>query len=614
MKILFIEPRPPSAHVFSRARIPRLGSVILGTIIRDLGHESRVLIEEISGDVVQEDLRWADLVAISSITSTAPRSYQIGDRARDLGKTVIHGGPHVTFMAAEGLEHGHYVVRGEGEETFPELVEALIRGRNPGTIPGLSFIREGNRIDTPARPMSMDLDSFPIPDFSLVRHWSAKGNIVPISTSRGCPHQCKFCAVGPVFGRRMRFHSIDRTMAEIRRNARGARHVFFCDDNFAADPQRARALLGRMKEEGFKLPWSTQVRVEASRDKDLLRLMKETNCFGLYIGFESINPKTLKALRKNQSLEEIKRSIRAFHRHGLKLHGMFIVGADQDVPGSVLETMRFARRMRIDTVQFMMLTPAPGTETFRELEESDRILTRDWEFYDGSHAIFHPRLMNAHDLQAETARAYRRFYSWTSALERLLRLDFFYSYLRIYARIIIIRSRRRTRRYRKKLQEDILAGAMNRLGAVSGRLPRPRAVLLADTVEGDFRLFLESYLTNLGVKVLPVNIRECLEETQRNIRCDLEERLSSLRHKAEVLLVPVLEEVGSLGRSSQAGMRSLLQQLEKSRPSGLRQLNLDIDLQRSSLYQAAEDLGLTLSQNLRRIRRAYRLALETSGL
>lgn len=85
-RIVLIEPRSPVEHVFSRARIPRLGTILLGTMLRDLGYEARVLIEEISGTVTGEDLRWADMVGISSITSTIPRAFLLGDEARNLGK------------------------------------------------------------------------------------------------------------------------------------------------------------------------------------------------------------------------------------------------------------------------------------------------------------------------------------------------------------------------------------------------------------------------------------------------------------------------------------------------------------------------------------------------
>ena len=291
-----------------------------------------------------------------------------------------------------------------------------------------------------------------------------------------------------------------------------------------------------------------------------------------------------------------------------------MIGGDADVSGTARETMRFARRMKIDSVQFLILTPAPGTETYREMEEEGRLLTRDWKYYDGSYAVFEPKLMSAYELQAETLRAYLGFYSWASVICKLLSRDFFYSFLRLYARRVVIRSRRRLRVHKRKLKRQLTQGAMARLGTGSIKLPRPRTVLLADTVEGKHRLFFESFLKNLGVRVLPADIKDCLESTGKNIRCDLETRLADLKQKAGVLLVPVMDEVSALGRQGQTGLKTLLQQVEVSLPEGLKQLKLDFDPKKHSLYRSAMDLGLTLSGNLRRIRKAYRLALETSGL
>ena len=96
-RIILIEPRSPVEHVFSRARIPRLGTILLGTILRNQGYEARVLIEETSGPVTGEDLRWADMVCISSITSTIPRAFLLGDQAGNLGKTVVFGALMLLF-------------------------------------------------------------------------------------------------------------------------------------------------------------------------------------------------------------------------------------------------------------------------------------------------------------------------------------------------------------------------------------------------------------------------------------------------------------------------------------------------------------------------------------
>ncbi len=346
-EVHFIEARSPGAHVFSAFPIPRLGTILLATILKARGYRTRVYIE----DVARPDwaaLEKADVVGISSTTSTAPRAYALADGFRARGKTVIMGGPHPTFVADEALRHADYVVRGEGEETIVRLLDSLRQGAPLDGIDGLSYNTPAGPVHNPPRGLIQDLDGYPAPDFSLVHGWKRRP-VIPIATSRGCPFDCKFCSVIKMFGRRYRFKSVERVLSEIPASANGRRpFVFFVDDNFTANRDRTRELLSRMIESGRKIEWSAQVRSDAAGDPELLRLMKDSGCRTVYIGFESINPLTLKAFRKKQGVEDIVRAVRAFKSHGIRIHGMFVLGADTDDLGVVSATGRFARDAGID--------------------------------------------------------------------------------------------------------------------------------------------------------------------------------------------------------------------------------------------------------------------------
>jgi len=445
--IVFIEPKSPERHVFSRWKLPRLGTVILGTRLRDAGYDVKVFIEEVQ-PVDYDALFSADLVGISTITSTAPRAYEFARAARRAGIPVVMGGPHVTFLPDEALQHCDYVLRGEADDLILDFVRAAETGQGLERVPSLSWRRDGAVVHNPAAACCPDVDSLPLPDFSLVQGYDlyGKGNsVVPVQTSRGCPFNCTFCSVTRMFGRAYRFRSTENVMTELRR-LRG-RWVFFYDDNFAANRARAKELMRAMIAEKLNLKWTTQVRCDAARDPELLDLMKQSGCYYVYIGMESVDPAVLECYDKRQSVDEIHSAIGEFHRRGIRIHGMFIFGADQDRPESLRETVRFARRHHLSSVQFMILTPLPGTPLFEELEKEGRLLSRDWSLYDAHHVVHRPRHMSTFTLQVEFLKAFCHFYSLSAALRRLVRFDWLSLGIKLWGHYNARQQRRRLADY-----------------------------------------------------------------------------------------------------------------------------------------------------------------------
>ena len=320
-------------------------------------------------------------------------------------------GAHPTFLPDESLEYADFVIRGEGEYALVELLEYMEKGIPAlKDIKGLSYRdRDGRNVHNPSGEFIEDLDNLPEPDFSLVHNWKPS-NTYPVSTSRGCPFDCKFCSVIQMFGRRYRFKSVEATLKEMRYVASVSKATkFIVDDNFTADKRRTREILRGMIAEGIKTRWSAQVRTDVARDPELLRLMADSGCHTLYIGFESINAGTLKAYNKKQGLEDIISCIRAVKDHGIHIHGMFVLGADTDDVETIRGTADFATGHGIDTIQFLILTPLPGTPLFHDMMESGRLLHTDWSKYDVQHVVFTPRLMSPATLQMETFNAMATF-------------------------------------------------------------------------------------------------------------------------------------------------------------------------------------------------------------
>jgi radical SAM superfamily enzyme YgiQ (UPF0313 family) len=422
-KIVFIEPKAPNLHIFSQFPLPRLGTLILGTMMKKRGWEVELFVEDFR-KVDFDVIAGADLVGISTITSTAPRAYAIADRVRAMGIPVLMGGPHVTYLTEEALEHADFVVRGEGEAALAAFIDAREDGGELADVPNLSYRdASGAIVHNPMAPRAADLDRIPFPDFSLLRP-GAKGlkymASIPVLTSRGCPFDCSFCSVTGMFGRKYRFRSTENIIEELRRYSGRKTMVFFYDDNFAADPRRTRELCEAIIREKLKITWTTQVRADVTRDPELVGLMRKSGCHTVYIGFESVNPDALEDMKKQQTVAEIANAVKVFRRHRIHIHGMFVLGFDQDDWRSVRKTVRFAKRARLTSTQFLILTPLPGSAFYDQISAENRIRFHDWALYDAHHAVFQPARFSLPDLQKAQSFAHRKFYSLKQEARKIL--------------------------------------------------------------------------------------------------------------------------------------------------------------------------------------------------
>lgn len=466
-KIVLVEPRAPGYHVFSRVRLPRLGLPLLAAILKQLGYPDVTIYCEDIAPINYGELLKADLVGISTTTSTAPTAYRLGNfiKRTNPQTTVVVGGVHVTFMPQEPFDElvrrsfgidGHvcdYVIRGEAEQLLPQLLQALENGQQSEPILG-----ETRRPGPDQRISSVsticDLDSLPLPDVASIEG-HRRMHIAPVATSRGCPFDCNFCSVIEMFGQKVRYRSIDpdhprSVIAELRNLRRfGMYNVFFYDDNFLANMARTKQLLENMiRANVVPKAWSAQVRAtDVIRDRELLELMRQTNCVIAYMGLESINPQTLKAYNKRQNVEQITEAVHRLREYGVRTHGMFVFGADEDTVESLRATADFAIRHDISTVQFLILTPLPGTRCFNQLHEAGRIFDYDWGHYDAHHTVFWPIKMSPQELQRVAFEGMARVYAYSRCARPLLRGDWMTAFFRLYAHQLLVGEKRRKAEY-----------------------------------------------------------------------------------------------------------------------------------------------------------------------
>ena len=403
-KIIFVEPRGVKANVFSsNMTLPSLGSIYLATMLKNEGYDVKVYNENLLGrDISEEELN-ADVLCLTSLTSTVERAYEIAKKFRTLNpeSKIIIGGIHVSFLKEEAAKYADYVVIGEGESVI------------------LDLIKKGSKEKFIYAKQIEDLNKIPSPDFTTLINYK-KMYTSPVMTSRGCPFGCNFCAVTKMFGRGYRTFSNERVINDLKKVK--TKSVFFYDDNFAANKQRLYELFDLMKKENINLYWSSQVRSDVAKDDYLLKRMSEAGCGGVYVGFESVNQKTLDRYNKSQSVTDVKNAIKKLHDNNIRIHGMFVLGSDDDDKKIFKNTSDFSNQYDIDSAQYMILTPLPGTEVFHDFEKNNRLLHKRWKYYDGMHVVFKPKNLTPLELQEGIMDCYRDFYSYTRLMNQALNM------------------------------------------------------------------------------------------------------------------------------------------------------------------------------------------------
>jgi radical SAM superfamily enzyme YgiQ (UPF0313 family) len=596
-KLVFVEPKSTHLHIYSRVCIPRLGSVLLGTIMRSKGYDVRVYIEDIQA-IDMGELMSADLVAISAITSTAPQSYKLADMARAAGKVVVMGGTHTSFMPDEGMQHADFIVRGEGEFAFQELVDAVQQGDGFDKIQNLTYrTNDGHLVNNPERPKIPNLDVNPIPDYALISGWKP-GGVISVATSRGCPFSCTFCSVPGMYGHAFRTHSIERVLQELETH-RGNMYTFFADDIFTANKKRVKELLRQMIARNLTPEWGAQVRTETVDDPELLALMRDSNCFNVYVGFESINPRTLKLFQKKQDLAKIERSIDRFHEHKIRIHGMFVVGSDEDDVETIDATAEFALKHDIDSVQFMILTPIPGSPDWDTLySKGDKyVINRNWTFYDGHHAVHQPRRMTPYELQTAAIKAMEKFYSWRGIARKLLKRDLYYTTIRYWGKKMIREwwKDEDNRAYVDWLRNQ-LYGDATAIGRSVKTVGLPAALL-----QDKLGQLLQRFLGELGVTVVPL------------AEAAVEGATTRAREALDCLITPIVKRAEQ-GREEFYAHLATVNETLHAKWDKLPKVAFPIIGDQGPVFEPFAKIGLLVTQNLDRIRDAYKTAGVAEGL
>ncbi len=403
----FYRPLPPGLgnSRFDDGRVqvmafPPIGIETLAPVVRQHGHEVRMfdtchpqMKEEHIAQAVGEER--PDVIALSFLSTTSyPATKSMARRLKRAAPDapIILGGVFATMNATKILADcpdADCVGVGEGEELLPDFLANLDDLRR---VDGLVWRSNGTIVENVPRPIIENLDQFPYPDRTSlpIDYIESMPLDVPavlsldrfctMQTSRGCPYACVYCDIPSLTNGKWRHRSAEHVLGEMQQlNDEGYRSIYLTDDHFLLKRKRINEICQGIIDRGLKFRWGCEGRVD-SVAIDQFPIMAKANCSFLAFGVEAGTQKVLDRLKKNQSLEQIERGISAAKRHGIDTaHGFFLIGSPDESETDILESFRFAARLKLDTFGFNRLCVYRGTPLWTEYVERGIIDDeRDW--------------------------------------------------------------------------------------------------------------------------------------------------------------------------------------------------------------------------------------------
>jgi radical SAM superfamily enzyme YgiQ (UPF0313 family) len=390
------------------ASLPSLGLLTLAALTAKHHHRQYIDVQDLDDPAISDSvLKEFDLVAISSLSAQIHDAYQLADRARALGVKTVMGGLHVTALPDEALEHADCAVVGEGEPVWPSLMNDFESGN-------LQPIYQSDE--------EFDLAQAPIPAFELLD--IERYNRLTVQTSRGCNHSCEFCASSILLTQRYKQKPMAKVLAEIDRILEIWPRPFieFADDNSFVDKNYWRKLLPELARR--KVRWFTESDLSIAEDPELLKLMRESGCAQILIGFETPDPHALYGLEtrsdwKVRQVSKYMSAIRNIQSHGISVNGCFILGLDQQESDCFDAVHNFVDESNLHEVQITIQTAFPGTPLYRRLLKADRLLEKHaWETCTLFDINFEPQNMSVKQLRKGFHELSGRLYSEEATRKR----------------------------------------------------------------------------------------------------------------------------------------------------------------------------------------------------
>ncbi|MFC1976908.1 radical SAM protein [Chloroflexota bacterium] len=349
-----------------------------------------------------------DLVAITSYSAQIYEAYELARRYKEARIPVIIGGLHVTAEPEEAKRYADSVVIGEAEPLWPKIMADF---KNNHLQP---FYEEEHR-------GTYNLANSPLPRYDLLtpKHY----NRITVQTSRGCPHDCEFCAGSKLLGKGFRQKPVDSVIEEVRRIKEKWPKPFieFADDNTFVDKKWSKDFLKKLMP--LEVRWFTETDISVADDEELLKLMYHSGCYQLLIGLESTSEDSLNGIEahnwKLKRLDGYFEAINRIQSNGITVNGCFIVGLDGDTPGIFKDIRDFIEKSRLLEAQATVLTPYPGTPLYQRLRAEGRLLKEEfWDRCTMFDINFTPKNISIEELEKGLLWMFKEIYAEKEYLKR----------------------------------------------------------------------------------------------------------------------------------------------------------------------------------------------------
>ncbi len=432
MKILLVNPLTLESSMVNIT--PNLGLGYIATSLRKNGFDVEIwdgVKKRMTKQKLFERLKRKDYDVVGFQVYT--RSVKDAQEGLEFVKSVDHdvitviGGPHPSGDPEGSMNYmkTDYAFRGEAEIGLVKLLRRL-KGEEDepfDKIPNLIWRDNGRVVVNPLQPIQ-DLDSIGLPSWDMINPhdypyapigaFSKKYPLTSISTTRGCPYNCTFCANNTIMGRKVRGRSVESVLEEMEllHDEYGVREFQIIDDNFTWKKDIVVGVCEGILRKGWDIALSFPNGVRlATLDEEILKLLERAGCYSLGLGIESGSPKTLKDMKKAQKVEEIIEKVNLIHRvTKIRTTGFFIIGYPTETKEDILQTIRLSKKLPIHRAQFTICLPVPGSEMTRQLIKDGRLKNYDFSNVSFQNIVYVPERMTLKELQRLRLKAYREFY------------------------------------------------------------------------------------------------------------------------------------------------------------------------------------------------------------